>query len=79
MNHFEEKFNNFLENLRNDKNSSLIDTITTGFNVINEALSTDDANAKKMGQPIHIAGAPAVSTTIFPNVDNVGINDSHFV
>ena len=55
MEKFSTKFNDFLDNLKDEKNLSLIDTIKKGFNLI-ESLSTDDANPKKMGQPVYFSG-----------------------
>jgi hypothetical protein len=67
------KFNIFLENLKNSKNLSLIETIQNGFNLI-EALSTDDANPKKFGQSVYFTGAPVSEITIKPNLDNQYFN-----
>ena len=64
------KYNNFIENLRNDDNSILIDTIKAGLQYISESLSTDQANEAKLGQSIPLSGVPANVTNIHPNSDN---------
>lgn len=67
------KFYIFLENLKNKENSYLIDTIQSGFKLI-ESLSTDDANVRPMGQAVPITGTPANVTYITPNSDNEYFN-----
>jgi len=64
------KYNNFIENLRNEGNSELIDTIKAGFQYITESLGTDDANKHPLGQSIPVTGVPANTTNIHPNSDN---------
>ena len=66
---YAKKFRFFLENLKNEKNSPLMDTIAEGFDLC-ESLSTDDANAKKLGQSVGTYGPPANAVTTKPNLDN---------
>ena len=70
------KFNNFVENMRTDDNSELIDTIHEGFQYISESLSTDDANVRKLCQAIPISGVPANATNIQQNADNEYFNQT---
>jgi len=71
-----QKYNNFIENLRTEDNSELIDTINEGFQLISESLSTDDANVKKYGQAIPLSGIPATTTNIHHNSDNEYFNQT---
>lgn len=64
-----DKFIIFLENLRTSSNSDLINIIEEGYDLIFEALSTDDANAKPNGQ---FVTDPKVASSVnyLQNVDN---------
>ena len=63
-----EKFTAFLENIKTEPHSELIDIIKNGYLLI-ESLSTDDANSKPNGSTVsHPNPASAVNFT--PNVDN---------
>jgi hypothetical protein len=42
-------FKNFLNTLKTEENSAIIECIISGFLVLSESLSTDDANAKPFG------------------------------
>jgi len=75
MKNLSSKFLNFLENLKMNENSEIIETIKTGFNLI-EALSTDDANPKKLGQPVYLSGAPKSEITIQVNKGNEYFNQT---
>jgi len=64
-----QKYNNFIENLRTEDNSKLVDIIKEGFQYISESLSTDDANKRPLGQSIPVTGVPANNTNIHPVTD----------
>ena len=65
----EKELSIFIESLRTQSNSELIDTIKEGYRLIFEALSTDDANAKPDGQTVtHKKAASAVD--YLQNADN---------
>ena len=59
------KFVNFLKALKTGNNSQLLEAIETGFNLLFEAPSTDDAN--KHPQTAGTVGPPANAVSFDPN------------
>lgn len=60
-----EKFVKFLKLLKNDNNRHLLETVETGFNLIFEAPSSDDAN--RWPETVGTTGPPANAISFNPN------------
>ena len=70
MKNYKSTFYTFLENLEEEDNKLILDVIKKGFCYIAEALSTDDANAKKLGVADYPTGMGATVTDVAPNMNN---------